>query len=335
MTRIRENSESIALIKGANDERDRLTETFQQIAARWLDVIRQNCHLTWVLNSNTFFSPILPLLLAVPKYLSGELSLGSVMQLAAAFTAVLTALNWFAENYIRLAEWSASAKRVQELDDALTEMDDDNERAAAIVIENVSADVIELRDLSISHRDGRVVIDDTDITVKPGERVLLGGESGSGKSTLIRAIAGLWPWGEGRILLPEGAKLAFVPQRPYVPLGNLHAVLAYPVESGHLSGEKARTVLRDVGLGYLQDKLEAEAYAGIRPYPAAKGRGWRLPGCSWKSRILSSWTKQLRPSTSIANLDCSLSCSNVCPAPPSSALAIVQVCKSCTVDYSL
>ena len=182
LTRIRENSESIALIKGANDERDRLTETFQQIAARWLDVIRQNCHLTWVLNSNTFFSPILPLLLAVPKYLSGELSLGSVMQLAAAFTAVLTALNWFAENYIRLAEWSASAKRVQELDDALTEMDDDTERAAAIVIENVSADVIELRDLSISHRDGRVVIDDTDITVKPGERVLLGGESGSGRA---------------------------------------------------------------------------------------------------------------------------------------------------------
>ena len=79
------------------------------------------------------------------------------------------------------------------------------------------------------HRDGRVVIDDADITVTPGERVLLGGESGSGKSTLIRAIAGLWPWGEGRILLPAGAKLAFVPQRPYIPLGTLRDALAYPV----------------------------------------------------------------------------------------------------------
>jgi len=171
---------------------------------------------------------------------------------------VLTALNWFAENFIRLAEWSASARRAQELHEALDEMDDDTARTAAIVVENTSQADIEMMDLSIVHRDGRVVIDDTDIKVKPGERVLLGGESGSGKSTLIRAIAGLWPWGEGRILLPAGAKVAFVPQRPYIPLGTLRDAIAYPVEGLLLADQRAKAVLKDVGLGYLADKLDTE-----------------------------------------------------------------------------
>ena len=258
LTRVRENAESIALIKGADDERERLNETFATVAARWLDVVRQHCHLTWILNGNAFFAPVFPVLLAAPKYLAGELTLGSVMQIAAAFIAVLTALNWFAENFIRLAEWSASARRAQELHEALDEMDDDTARTAAIVVENTSQADIEMMDLSIVHRDGRVVIDDTDIKVKPGERVLLGGESGSGKSTLIRAIAGLWPWGEGRILIPAGAKVAFVPQRPYIPLGTLRDAIAYPVEGSLLADQRAKAVLKDVGLGYLADKLDTE-----------------------------------------------------------------------------
>ncbi|HJU32648.1 MAG TPA: ABC transporter ATP-binding protein/permease [Hyphomicrobiaceae bacterium] len=256
LTRVRENAESIALIKGADDERAQLTETFGELVRRWMSVVRQHSQLTWLLNSNTFFAPIFPVLLATPKYLAGELTLGSVMQIAAAFTAVLTALNWFADNFIRLAEWSASAKRVDELYSALDEMDDEAGRMAAIVVENTSGNAIQLSDLSIVHRDGRVVIDSADITVKPGERVLLGGESGSGKSTLIRAIAGLWPWGEGRILLPAGAKLAFVPQRPYIPLGTLRDAIAYPVEGKLLKDERARAVLKDVGLAYLASKLD-------------------------------------------------------------------------------
>jgi putative ATP-binding cassette transporter len=256
LTRVRENAESIALIKGADDERKHLTETFSDLVSRWRNVIAQNSHLTWLLNSNTFFSPIFPVLLATPKYLSGELTLGSIMQIATAFTAVLAALNWFADNFIRLAEWSASARRVDELLSAFDEMDQDTATTAAIVVENSGERSVRLVDLSIVHRDGRVVIDGADITVEPGERVLLGGESGSGKSTLIRAIAGLWPWGEGRILIPAGAKLAFVPQRPYMPLGTLRDAIAYPVEGSLLKDERARGVLKDVGLSYLSDKLD-------------------------------------------------------------------------------
>ena len=258
LTRVRENAESIALINGADDESNRLKETFGTVAERWIAVIRQHCHLTWLLNGNAFFAPILPILLATPKYLAGEMTLGSVMQIAAAFTAVLAALNWFADNFIRLAEWSASATRVNELYSALSEMDDDTARSTAIVVENTSTGNIHLSNLSIAHRDGRVVINDADITVEPGERVLLGGESGSGKSTLIRAIARLWPWGDGRIILPAKAKLAFVPQRPYIPLGTLRDALAYPAEGTLLSDDKAAATLKDVGLFYLAAKLDLE-----------------------------------------------------------------------------
>jgi putative ATP-binding cassette transporter len=260
LTRLRENAESIALIKGAADEMTRLNETFAEVVSRWMQVIRQHSHLTWILNSNTFFAPVFPILLATPKYLAGELTLGSVMQVAAAFTAVLAALNWFTDNFIRLAEWSASAKRVDELYGALGEMDMDASKAA-IAIENSSDANITFSGLSIVHRDGRVVIDDADITVLPGERVLLGGESGSGKSTLIRAIAGIWPWGEGRILLPKGARLSFVPQRPYIPLGTLRDIIAYPAEGNLLAVDRATTVLKDVGLGYLASKVEED---GVR-----------------------------------------------------------------------
>ena len=148
------------------------------------------------------------------------MTLGSVMQIAATFTAVLAALNWFTENFLRLAEWSASARRIAELDQAIDDMDVDIAKSAGIVIDSTSDNKIHLAGLSIVHRDGRVMIDDAEIIVTPGERVLLGGESGSGKSTLIRAIAGLWPSGEGHILLPAGAKLAFVPQRPLTPFGH-------------------------------------------------------------------------------------------------------------------
>ena len=191
LTRVRENAESIALIKGADDERQRLNETFGTVVARWLDVMRHQGNLQWILNSNAFFAPVLPLLLALPKYLAGELTLGSVMQLAAAFTAVLAALNWFAENFMRLAEWSASARRVEELEEAIDDMDADTQRLTAIVIENTSDKNIRLDGLSIAHRDGRLVIDDTDIVVTAGERVIIRGETGSGKSTLSRDIPGL------------------------------------------------------------------------------------------------------------------------------------------------
>lgn len=258
MTRVRENAETIALIKGDGDEKNRLATTFERTVASWRDVITQNARLTWVLNSSAFFAPVVPLLLATPKYLAGEMTLGEVMQVAAAFASVLGALNWFTDNYVRLAEWAASARRVDELYVALelVSVDDKLDSIGPIRIENRSESGVRIENLSIVHRDGRVMIADAELDIGPGERVLLGGESGTGKSTLVRAIAGLWPWGDGRILLPGNAKVAFVPERTYVPLGKLRDVLAYPDNGSTITDEKAVEALNAAGLGHIADRLD-------------------------------------------------------------------------------
>ena len=259
LTRLRENAESIALIKGDSDERERVAETFGTVAARWLDVIKQHCRLTWILNSNTFFAPVLPVLLATPKFLTGELTLGGVMQIAAAFVAVLTALNWFVENYIRLAEWSASACRVDELRDALEELDDAVGEGEDVIAVEASPDRnIYFDSLSVAHQSGRVLIAESDAKIEPGQRVLLAGESGTGKSTLVRAIAGLWPWGSGRVLIPPDSKLAFLPQRPYLPLGTLRDAATYPVARKDVTDEIVAEALQKVGLGYLAKRADDE-----------------------------------------------------------------------------
>ncbi len=259
MTRVRENAETIALVKGDADEKKRLSTTFERTVTSWKDVIVQNARLTYVLNASAFFAPVVPLLLATPKYLSGSMSLGEVMQVAAAFTSVLGALNWFTDNYVRLAEWAASARRVDELYVALELVgggDDRAEKVGPIRIENRSGQGVRIENLSIVHRDGRVMIADAELDIAPGERILLGGESGSGKSTLVRAIAGLWPWGEGRILLPADTTVAFVPERTYIPQGTLRDVLAYPQDGSTVVDDKAAEALHAAGLGHIADRLE-------------------------------------------------------------------------------
>ncbi len=258
MNRVRENAETIALVKGDADEKKRLSTTFERTVASWKDVIVQNARLTYVLNASAFFAPVVPLLLATPKYLSGAMTLGEVMQVAAAFMSVLGALNWFTDNYVRLAEWAASARRVDELYVALELVSGDEraDKVGPIKIESRTSQGVRIENLSIAHRDGRVMIADAELDIAPGERILLGGESGTGKSTLVRAIAGLWPWGEGRILLPADTKVAFVPERTYIPQGTLRDVLAYPDDGQSVVDAMAVEALQAAGLGHISDRLD-------------------------------------------------------------------------------
>ena len=260
LTRIRENVESVALIRGDEDELRRARESFGSIARETLAVIRHHCNLTWILNANAFFAGSFALLLAAPKFLSGELSLGAIMQIGSAFTAVLSALNWFAENFIIIAQWRASARRVALLDEALEGLDFDELNAGTrLTIGESPDDGIWFDWVSLMQRNGKVVVDEAELRIAPGERVLLAGESGTGKSTLVRAVAGLWPWGAGEIRLPAGARVAFVPQRPYMPLGTLREALAYPNPAEGLNDEQARTALDEAGLAYMRENLDQKA----------------------------------------------------------------------------
>lgn len=260
MTRLRENAESIALIKGDADERDSVGENYGRVVAAWLKVIRQQAVIAIVLNTNGALFPIVPLLLIAPKYLSGEITLGAVMQVVAAFSAVQAALIWFVDNFVRLAEWFASVTRVDELAEALEALDVGTimDGETRIELGESEDDGIHIADLSIAHSNGRIVIADASVVIAAGEKVLIAGESGTGKSTLIRAIAGLWPWGSGSIKLPPGKRIAFVPQKPYLPIGTLRDVMLYPEAESRVDDEAVRDALKRCGLASLGRRLDEE-----------------------------------------------------------------------------
>lgn len=260
MTRLRENAESIALIKGDADERSSVIETYANVVRAWMAVVRRQGFIALVLNTNGALFPIIPLLLATPKYLSGELTLGAVMQVAAAFSAVQAALIWFVDNFVRLSEWYASVVRVDEFVETLEEVDIGTimEDEHQIVLDESDDEAIHIHNLSLAHRNGRVVIDDASIRIQPGEKVLIAGESGTGKSTLIRALAGLWPWGSGRIAFPRDTPYAFVPQKPYLPRGTLKDTLLYPDNGAAVPDTDIVKAMERCGLGYLGKRLNEE-----------------------------------------------------------------------------
>jgi vitamin B12/bleomycin/antimicrobial peptide transport system ATP-binding/permease protein len=258
MTRLRENAESIALIRGDADERASLVQNYRRVVAVWFGVIRQQGIVALVLNANSAFFPIVPLLLIAPKYVSGEVTLGAVMQIVAAFMAVQAALIWFVDNFLRLAEWFASVARVDELQEALGQLDMDKARQAIQRGEGPDGG-IRIDRLSLTHGDGTPMLAETTLVIEQGEHVLVGGESGAGKSTLIRALAGLWPWGTGSIDFPPGRSVAFIPQKPYLPLGSLRTVLLYPNAGSPTCDTLVLDVMRRCGLGEMGQRLDEVA----------------------------------------------------------------------------
>jgi vitamin B12/bleomycin/antimicrobial peptide transport system ATP-binding/permease protein len=259
LTRVKDNAENIALIGGDDDERERLNVTLSDVVGRWFGVIVWQGRMMWLNGANLVLAPVVPLLLGAPKYLSGEMTLGSLMQAATAFIQVQLALNWLADNALRLADWFAASHRVTQLSDAIDRLEASLGpvgRGETIKLGVSPDNRVYLRQLNIALHDGKLMIDGAEVTVSPGEKVLVKGESGSGKSTLIHAMAGLWPWGSGEILRPEGAYVAFMPQRPYFPLGTLRTALLYPHAEQEVSDEKIRDILMRCGLEHLIPRID-------------------------------------------------------------------------------
>ncbi len=259
LTRIKENAENIALIGGDESEREQLDKTFSDLARRWFEVIVWQGRIMWLNGATLVLAPVVPLLLGAPKYLSGDMTLGSLMQAATAFAQVQIALNWLADNALRLADWFASSHRVTQLSDAIDRL----EASLGPVGEGETVKLgsspdrsVHLHHLSIALYDGKVMIDGAEAIIAPGEKVLLKGDSGVGKSSLIRAMAGLWPWGSGEILRPDDAYTAFMPQRAYFPLGTLRNALLYPHPDHEVSEDKISDMLARCGLEHLIPRID-------------------------------------------------------------------------------
>ena len=257
LTRLRENGESIAILGGEKEERAGLALLLGNVVRAHAKLAGQYMRTTFVSHGNYIIASVVPIILCAPKYLAGTMTLGQVMQATAAFIQVQYAFNWIVDNYPRLSEFTASARRVANLIVSLDHLDK-TDLTSIKRTEIAEGAAMRLKDVSVELTDGTVVIDDADVVVQLGEKVLLAGDSGSGKSTLVRAIAGLWPWGEGEIALKPGAKLFMMPQRPYIPLGTLRRAATYPQAADSIDDAALKKALEIVGLGHVVERLDED-----------------------------------------------------------------------------
>lgn len=262
LMRLRDNAESIALMRGEASERRILAQIYGTVVERWLLIVRRHGLLTWVTNASGPMIPVIPLLFAAPKYLRGELTLGQVTQIAAAFGQVQMAISWMVDNYARIADWYASARRVMDMVDAC----DSAERKLQVTANRITvdhharpADALTVAGVSVAAPGGATLVASADLSLRPASTTMVVGGTSVGKSSLVRAIAGLWRRGQGRISAPDGLRIMIAPQRSYLPLGTLRDVLAYP--GPPVVGEAAELTraLHAVGLAHLESRLEATA----------------------------------------------------------------------------
>lgn len=266
LARVRENAQAVALLHGESDERRRLLQLFKGVRRGWGDQTRALSNMMIFSATYSVLSAAFPILVAAPRYISGSISLGVLMQTAQAFQQTAAALSWPIDNLAPTAGWKASVERVLGLLDALDTLDEEiagNGAERVIVDRCDEQSSLSFRDVVIAEPDGRVAIEAFSTEILPGERVLIAGDPGAAVK-LFKAVARVWPWGSGRISLPAHTRVFFMPQRPYLPHGPLRNALSYPAGPETVTDAVATAALEGVGLTHMVHRLdEAEAWQEI------------------------------------------------------------------------
>jgi putative ATP-binding cassette transporter len=256
MVRVRENAESIALYKGERDEVHRLDGAFGHIYAVWWQYMRYNKRLTWFTAFYGQAADVFPLVVASPRYFAGLVQLGVLTQTANAFGRVQGSLSWFVDSFSVLADWRATIDRLTSFSDAMAATKAEREKAHGFDIQPGDGDALVLDGVTVALPDGRTLLRGVDLAIERGNWVVVQGPSGSGKTTLFRVLAGIWPFGRGRITMPRDARLLFLPQRPYLPLGTLREVLSYPEKPNTHAGPAFAEALAACRLPHLTERLD-------------------------------------------------------------------------------
>ncbi|WP_127089893.1 ABC transporter ATP-binding protein/permease [Aquabacter cavernae] len=258
LVRVRENSEQVALLRGAGEEERRLDGRFTRIWSNFFDLMRLQKRLTWFTAGYNQISTIFPYVVVSPAYFSGAILLGPLMQTASAFSSVQTAFSFFITSYSELAEWAAVVNRLTGFERAMGAAKA-GVAAPAVTQRQGQPQPLRLSELEVRLPDGRALIAVENFVLAPGEKVLMMGPSGAGKSTLFRAIAGIWPFAAGEVGIGGDAPVMILPQRPYVPVGRLDAALSYPHAPDTHSQAALAAALDEVGLSGLVPRLQESA----------------------------------------------------------------------------
>jgi putative ATP-binding cassette transporter len=258
LVRFRDNAEGIALHGGEADEQRGLAARFQRLIENWWSIMVATKRLTFFTAGFAQVAAVFPIVVASPAYFRGAIPLGGLTQTANAFGEVQGALSWVVDNYRELTSWRATVQRLVGFMAAIAAARAATRNGDGVQATRQPGPDLRIEDVTLTLPDGRVLIGGASARIAPGERVLVAGASGSGKSTLFRAIAGIWPFGKGRIAVPEGARVLFLPQRAYLPLGTLRRALCYPLDAASVPEERLQAALTDAGLGHLAARLDEE-----------------------------------------------------------------------------
>jgi putative ATP-binding cassette transporter len=253
LVRLRENSEGVALYRGEPEELSGFLKRFSFVINNWWALMLKQKQLNWFTVFYAQAAIIFPYIVVAPRFFAGTIPLGVIFQTASAFGQVQGSLSWFINAYTQFASWKATVNRLIGFAASL-----ENVREVKIEGERVQGDTgeLQIQDLDLNLPHGKTLVEDVDLSFKPGEDVLITGPSGAGKSTLFRALAGIWPYWKGRIRVPKAARLLFLPQKPYLPIGSLKNAVAYPGDAKDFSDSEILDALGAAGLPHLAERIE-------------------------------------------------------------------------------
>jgi vitamin B12/bleomycin/antimicrobial peptide transport system ATP-binding/permease protein len=232
LVRVNEHIDAIALSAGEADEERRIEVDVAAVLAATARLVTGLTNLTWITAGYGWFTLVAPILVAAPLYFGGNISFGGLMMAAGAFIQVQSSLRWFVDNFSTIADWRATLLRVASFRRAVIDTDVLHDVESRIAFVAGDPGKFSIDDLEIASPAGATMLAERKVEIKAGERVLIVGESGTGKTLLFRALAGLWPWGAGRVAHPRGEEVLYMPRTPYLPPGTLREVLAYPSSTG-------------------------------------------------------------------------------------------------------